>query len=123
MAISGTLLTIGGTSFTKLKEYTVEYNKLWKDSDRNMNGDVRASLIGVFPKIVVKTNKMNVAKVNALCSALDQPYFSVTYYDPRSNTSKTANYYAGDYKVKLEDRNKERFGEVDFSLVPISKRS
>lgn len=123
MAITATLINIGGTNFTNLKDYTVEYNKLWKDSDRNMNGDVRATLIGIFPKIVAKTNKLSISEVNALCAKLDQPYFSVTFYDPRSNSTKTANYYAADYKVKLEDRTKERFGEVDMSLVPISKRA
>jgi len=123
MAITATLITIAGTAFSGLKEYTVEYNKLWKEADRNMNGDVRATLIGIFPKIVAKTNTMTQDEVEVLCAKLDEPYFSVTFYDPRSGTTKTANYYASDYKTKLIERDRELYGEVDFSLVPLSKRS
>lgn len=123
MAITGTLLTIDGLSVTDLKKFDVEYNKLWKDADRNMSGDVRATLIGVFPKIVVQTNKRTLSQIQALCAKLDKPFFSVTFKDPATGTNKTANYYASDYKVSLEDRATERFGEVDFSLVPLRKRS
>jgi len=123
MAITGTLLTVDGLALTHLKKFEVEYNKLWKDADRNMSGDVRASLIGVFPKIVVETNKMTEAQIEALSAKLDMAFFSVTYRDPANGANRTANYYASDYKVMLEERTTERFGEVAFSLVPLSRRA
>lgn len=122
MAITGTLLTVDGLALTDLKKYEVQYNKLWKDADRNMSGDVRATLIGVFPKIAVQTNKLSSSTVQSLCSKLDKAFFNVTYKDPSTGTNKTAKYYASDYSVTLEDRATERFGEVEFSLVPLSKR-
>ena len=47
----GTLLQINGQTVPNIKSYKVGNNKLWADADRNMDGDVRATFIGVFPKI------------------------------------------------------------------------
>ena len=40
MAFSGTLLTIGSTAISGLRSYSVQYNKLWKDAERNMAGNI-----------------------------------------------------------------------------------
>lgn len=123
MAITGTLLTIDGLALTHLKKYDVEYNKLFKDADRNMSGELRASLIGVFPKIIVQTNKMTETQVSSLVAKLNKSFFSVTFRDPETKGNKTANYYSSDPVVSFEDRATERYGEVSFNLIPIAKRS
>ena len=43
MAITQKLLRINGTAIDKLVEYEIEWAKLWKDADRNMEGEVRAT--------------------------------------------------------------------------------
>lgn len=121
--INARLLKIAGTDISNICEYTVEYNKLWKDSDRNMVGDIRASLIGIFPKIVVKTTVQEVSKVMTLGSLLNGDFFSVEFYDIITNTVKTANYYASDFKTKLRRRKNSLIDEVEFSLVPLSRRT
>ena len=121
--ISSNLLKIGTTNISNISEYTVQYNKLWKDADRNMNGDVRATLIGIFPKIVCKTTVQEQSLVATLGALLNQPYFNVTFYDPITNTVKTAQYYASDYSTKLKLRQGSLIDEISFSLVPVSKRS
>lgn len=123
MSITSTLLVIGTTDITNLVDYEVQYNKLWKDADRNMEGEVRASLIGIFPKIICKTTTITQSKVATLGGLLNTPYFSVTFYDPITNGAKTANYYASDYSAKLRERERELFYEIAFSLVPVGKRS
>lgn len=122
ICINKPLIVIGGLTLTEMVKYEVNYSKLWKDADRNMNGDVTATFIGVFPNIDAETLPLTRSQVQTLCSALDQSYFSLTFWDPSSNSQKTANYYASDYKISLLNRITGMYGSVSFSLVPVSKR-
>lgn len=123
LTIDQPLIVIGGLSLAEMVKYDVNYSKLWKDADRNMNGDVSATFIGIFPNIDAETMPLTQAEVEVLCAALDQPYFSATFWDPSSGSQKTANYYASDYKITLLSRATGLYGGVSFSIVPISKRS
>jgi len=123
ICIDHPLIVIGSLTLTQMMSYEVNYSKLWKDADRNMNGDVSATFIGIFPNIDAETTPLTQAGVQTLCTALDQPYFSATFWDPSSGTQKTANYYASDYKIKLINRVSGMYGQVTFSIVPISKRA
>ena len=49
MKIDGDLLKINGQKVIGLKAYRIGSNLLWKDAERNMNGDVRASYLGEYP--------------------------------------------------------------------------
>jgi hypothetical protein len=122
ICIDNPLIIIGGLTLTELVKYEVNYSKLWKDADRNMNGDVSATFIGIFPNIDTETMPLTQAQVQTLCGALDQAYFSATFWDPSSGTQKTANYYASDYKITLLNRLTGMYGTVEFSIVPVSKR-
>jgi len=122
--VSGNLITINNTALPGLKGYEVQYNKLWKDADRNMNGDVRASLIGIFPKIKLEfRDALTENQVSTIIGLLDQPYFSVTYYSPKHKANRTAQYYAADYSVEILDRSRSLFKSFNASLVPVSKLS
>lgn len=123
ICIDHPLIIIGSLQLTELVKYEINYSKLWKDADRNMNGNVSATFIGVFPNIDVETPPLTQSQVEALCPALDQPYFSLTFWDPSSGSQKTANYYASDYKVTLLNRITGKYGTVAFSVVPVSKRA
>nr|DAF84852.1 MAG TPA: hypothetical protein [Siphoviridae sp. ct1SN28] len=124
MAIQQKLLRINGTAIDKLVDYEIEWAKLWKDADRNMEGEVRATLIGLFPKIKCKTRKaIPRAEVATLGNLLNLPFLSVEYYDPLKNTTITAKYYSSDFSTKLQERTRELFYEVSFNLIPISRRA
>lgn len=123
ICIDNPLIKIGGLTLTELVKYEMNYSKLWKDADRNMNGDVSATFIGVFPNIDAETTPLTQDQVETLCAALDQPYFSMTFWDPSSGTQKTAQYYASDYKITLLSRISGMYGTVEFSVIPVSKRS
>jgi hypothetical protein len=123
ICIDNPLIVIGGLTLTELVKYDMNYSKLWKDADRNMNGDVSATFIGIFPNIDAETTPLTQAQVQTLCAALDQPYFSMTFWDPASGTQKTRNYYASDYTITLLNRITGMYGTVSFSVVPVSKRS
>ena len=111
-AITATLLKINGTTVPGIKSYKVGYNHLWKDADRNMSGSVRASLIGIFPEI------------QAIYNALEaQPYFTVQFWDPASDSVKTANYYTADWAVELESKNRGLYKGTTITLVPVDRRA
>lgn len=122
MAITGAFLKLNNFEITKLAEYEIEYAKLWKDADRNMNGDVRASLIGIFPKIKGKTKIADRAKIARLAEILNLPYFTVEYYDTISGAKRTAQFYAGDISISIKERQRELVNEFSFTLIPVSKR-
>lgn len=123
--ITATLLKINSTTVPGLKSYKVSYNHLWKDADRNMSGSVRASLIGIFPKIEVQTRDViDRSEIQSIFTALEtNPYFSVTFWDPATDTTKTANYYTADWSVELESKNRGLYKGTTIVLVPVDRRS
>lgn len=122
ICIDKNLIEIGSLKLKEMVKYEVSYAKLWKDADRNMNGDVSASLIGIFPNVDASTTPMTQAQVQTLCSALDQSYFTMKFWDPSSNSQRSAKFYAADYKITLLNRIAGMYASVDFSVVPVSKR-
>lgn len=122
ICIDHPLIVIGSLTLTEVVKYDVNYSKLWKDADRNMNGDVSATFLGVYPNIDVTTKPLSRSEVTILSAALDQPYFSLTYWDPSSDSQRTAQYYASDYKISLTSRVTGAYGTVDFTVVPVSRR-
>lgn len=123
ICIDHPLIVIGSLTLTELVSYKVNYSKLWKDADRNMNGDISSTLIGIFPNIDATTKPLTLAEATVLCAALDQAYFSATFWDPASNSQKTASFYASDYSISLLNRTTGVYGTVDFSIVPVSRRT
>lgn len=116
-----TIMTINGVplSTAEVEAYKLTYAKLWKDADRNMNGDVSAALIGVFPNIEVKTTKLSFAKASSISAAINAAYFSVSFYDTQTQLTKTANFYAADHDVTFLD--KCTIAQVTIQLVPVSR--
>lgn len=122
MIYTGDLVKINDTTLDHLVTYKIGRSKLWKNADRNMNGDVRAVLIGIFPKIKMKINYTNQEQMSALTQLLDQDYFTVTWFDVRIQDVVSTQYYASDYDVELDDKVKGRYKPFEVSLVPVSKR-
>lgn len=124
MAYSGNLLQISGTTISGLKSYSVQYNKLWKDAERNMAGNISASLIGIFPKLLLSfRDGLTENEVSTIAALLNQDYFSVTYFDPQSKTTKTANCYAGDFELPMLDKTRGLYKTFNVNLIPVSKRT
>ena len=123
--ITATLLKVNNTTVPGIKTYRVEYNHLWKDAERNMSGSVRASLIGLFPKIICETREaIDRTEVQAIFTAVESnPYFSVTFWDPATDTTKTADYYVGDWSVELESKNRGLYKQTKITLVPVDRRA
>lgn len=122
MIYEGDLIKINGIKIPAITNYKIGRNKLWKDADRNMNGDTRATLIGIFPKIELSIGYTTQQEMSTLCQILDQDYFLVEYFDVRVGTTTTANYYAGDYPNEIFNKTKGLYKPFTVSLIPVSKR-
>lgn len=122
MIYTGDLVQINGTTLDHLVTYKIGRAKLWKNADRNMSGDVRAQLVGIFPKIQMKVNYTTQAEMSALTQLLDQDFFTVTWFDVRIQDVVSTQYYANDYDVELDSKDKGRYKPFEVNLIPVSKR-
>jgi len=122
MIYDGDLVKINNTTIPHLVTYKIGRAKLWKNADRNMNGDVRAVLIGIFPKITMQVGYTTQAEMSQLTQLLDQDYFTVTWFDVRIQQTVSTQYYASDYDVELDNKEKGRYKPFNVNLVPVSKR-
>lgn len=122
MIYNGDLIKINGTKIPAIVNYKVGRNKLWKDAERNMNGDVRATLIGIFPKIELNIGITTQEEIATITQLLDQAYFTVEYFDVRVQGTTTAQYYASDYSVDMLSKTRGLYNQFTVSLVPVSKR-
>ena len=122
MTYTGNLIKIDGHTIPHIVSYKIGRAKLWKDSERNMSGDVRATLIGIFPKIQLQVGYTTQAEMSELTQILDKDFFSVEWFDVRTQETTTANYYASDYDVEIDNKAKGRYKPFSVNLVPVSKR-
>ena len=122
MIYTGDLVKIEDLTIPHLVSYKIGRSKLWKDSDRNMSGDVRATLIGIFPKIQMEVGYTTQEEMSELTQLLDRDFFTVTWFDVRTQETYSAEYYASDYDVELDSKSKGRYKPFSVSLVPVSKR-
>lgn len=122
MIYDGDLVQIDGVTIPHIVSYKIGRSKLWKDAERNMSGDVRATLIGIFPKIQMKVGYTTQEEMSQLTQLLDKDYFTVTWFDVRIQSTISTQYYAGDYDVDLDNKSKGRYKPFEVSLVPVSKR-
>lgn len=124
MAYSGDLLTIDGNKIVGLKTYEVQYNKLWKDSERNMAGNMSASLIGVFTKLVLTFRAgLTEEQISSIQQTFNQSYFNATYYDTETRSLKTERFYASDVTAKLLNKAFAIYDTFNISIIATSKRS
>lgn len=122
MIYDSDLVTINGVTVPSIKSYKIGRAKLWKNADRNMNGTVKAYLIGIFPKIEIQVGYLNQEDMATLVQLLDQDFFTVTWFDVRIQTTVSTQYYAADYDIELEDKHRGLYKPFTVSLVPVEKR-
>lgn len=123
MATQTYLVKIGTTELQNLKSFTVERNKLWTDADRNLNGDLKATFVGVFPKLVLEFGYLTEAELKANVTLLDDPSFTVSWWDSEKTDYSSGSFYAGDFGYPLFDKEKGRYSPFKVSLIPYSKLS
>ena len=122
MIYTGDLVKIEGVTIPHVVSYKIGRSKLWKDSERNMAGDMRATLIGIFPKIQMQVGYTTQEEMCALTQLLDKAFFTVEWFDVRTQETYSARYYASDYDVELDSKSRGRYKPFSVDLVPMGKR-
>ena len=123
MSYTGDLIKINDKTIPHIVSYKIGRAKLWKDSDRNMSGDVRATLIGIFPKIQLQIGYTTEEQMQSLTELLDKDFFDVQWFDVRTKEmTEKVKYYASDYDVEIDNKSKGRYKPFSVNLVPVSKR-
>lgn len=117
-------------SYISLGEYITEakyeYNKLYANgSGRNLAGAMISTLLGIFPKIIVKFRPLTKTELELLIPILDNPTQQVQYYDPNKKTTVTMETYTGNYSIT--DTNiisgNTRNKEFEVSFISTRKRA
>lgn len=116
-----TLLKIDGVTIPNIKDFSVAREALWTNANRNMAGELKATLIGYYPKITVAFTVMGKDDMNDLIALLEQPSFTVEWYDEKTQTVKSGLYYAGTYTYSVLDKERELYKEFTANLIPYKK--
>lgn len=103
----------------KVHQYKVEYNKHWGTQERNLVGSIRGTLVGISANIEAKTDYLNQEEVELMGRLLNQPYFSVRFFDTLSNTTKEADYTASDMSAEIVRLNNREYRAIDFTLAAV----
>lgn len=109
-------------NYIKRGGLTIEPNKLWLDADRNLAGDLKATFVGIFPKIKIDFRTLTESEMKIIENLLDAPSISVTYWDSGLGATRTADFYAGDYEKPFLDDYIGRYSEFSVNLIPFKKR-
>ena len=127
MFINKNSIIIDGVNMGQyITEAKYGYNKLWSsDSGRNLSGTMVATLVGIYPKIILEFRKLTKSELEIVIPILDRPYQNTTYYDPYKKANVTMRTYTGDYEVSnkgiigSEGLKNESFS---CSFIAVSKR-
>ena len=120
MAI-GILLKINGTTPAKLKGYTVSREKLWTNANRNLQGQLKATLIGVFPKLLLSFAPTTPAEMSTIIGLLEPAQLTVQWWDENTDSVKTGYFYAGSYDIPLYSKTLELYDSFDVNLISYNK--
>lgn len=120
MAVKTYEVKIGTTELT-LKGFTVERNKLWSDADRNMDGDLKAKFVGVFPKLNLEFGYLTESQLKDILTLLEPATLSVSWWDTKLGDYRTADYYAGDFSYPYWSKSKAMYAPFTVNLIPYKK--
>lgn len=122
MAIT-TLLKINGVDYTGsiLTPFRVEKNKLWgDDTGRVMTGEMKGTLVGIFPKVIVEFYPKSELELSQLLTVLDTAFQTVEYYDAVTRGLVTMGTYTNDYAYEIINLN-PYYSEITVSFIATKK--
>ena len=115
----------GGTYYPipKIVDYEVQYCKLWSsDTGRSMTGENKGTLIGIFPKIILKLGHLTADEMSMVLSLFNQASANVKYYDTEYQLVQTASFYFGDAQDQLKRQKNMSHKPISISIIANKKR-
>lgn len=120
---TGDNIKLGDLSLAgQVSEFNVSSEPLSQDAYRSMDGAYHMTFIGNFPKLTITTkNNLTSEQVAAISNKLDHPPVSVTYPNPKTGTTRTADFYASAYAPEILDLAKGTYKSFEITLVAYVK--
>ena len=116
----------GGIDISHLASYSIQYSKLWSsDSGRNMKGDMKATLVGVFTKIVVQINPSayDADEIADIVGVLNSASVYVKYYDIQTQQLRVESFYFSDIEAAILNAVTNKVALKQFSIIGNYRRS
>lgn len=115
-------LIIGGVTMPTLAEngLTVTKEKIWSaNTGRTVSGYMVGDMVAIKYKLQCTWPALSRDDVRLIDAAVTQPYFSVTFTDPATNSRVTKQFYAGTptYPVFRYDCGVKTYDGVTVDLV------
>ena len=99
--------------------YSVDYDKIWGSSVKNMEGSTRATLVGIIPVIKATTEYVSQIEIRSIGALLNQSYMYVKFYDSISGTTQEEIYTASDISADMFRENGKQYEGLSFVLTPV----
>lgn len=115
------IVKINNQTLPAIKGFKVSREKLYTDANRNMAGELKATLVGTFPKIFLEFTHTTAEEMELLIGLLDQQSFNVAYWDAKTRSIKTGVYYAGQYDIPLFMKSNELYAPFNVNLIPFTR--
>lgn len=115
----------GGVDVSHLATYKVLYPKLWSsDSGRNMAGDNKATLVGVFTKLQVELipSLLTAEKLTSILNVLNSASVYCKYFDIQTQSLRVESFYFGDVETNLINAITNRTAISQFSIIGNNRR-
>ena len=118
------VLYIDGWLVPKLTKYEIAYNKLWADdSGRDMAGNNKGTLIGIFPKIQVQVGTFDEDEMKTFLQKVNKAELTISWYDPEIKGIRSGvSYYINDFTVSPKNTKTMKYNAFSFNLIPNKKR-
>lgn len=118
------ILKVNGTDITSMVSIEglawTESDIHSEDSGRDMDGTMHVTVVGTKVKLSINCVALNQTNATALLTKIKSaPPLSVTYDDPASGNSRTANFYCGDRNCEflMECQGVKWWKNIKFDLT------
>lgn len=113
-----TLISVRGVVLPTPTEYDVGIMDLSK-AERNVKGQMIIERIATKRKIEVGWSYLTGSQYSQILNLVDPVFFSVTYFDPKSNGMVTGTFYSGDRVAPMMrfQNGVANWKDVKFSLI------
>lgn len=107
----------------KLTQYDVQFAKLWSsDTGRSMTGENKGTLVGIFPKLIIKAGRMSEGDMSAFLYLVNQATTNISYYDSQYKKTVTASFYFNDAEAVLLFKTRMGYDEIEIHAIANKRR-
>lgn len=108
----------------KMMVYNASLPKLWSsDTGRSMTGENKGTLVGIFPKLVIKCGRMGEDDMSSFLYLVNQASANIKYYDPQYKKTVTASFYFNDAEPEMTSSKWMRYGEIEIHAIANKRRA